>query len=90
MPEPTKRLPSGYIVISPDDPKLRRTWPDPSALDDVCWRAVYSPDSLTTADLMKLVSVAGAYGAVFERSQREFLPTHAAVRAALAAGTTTA
>lgn len=84
MPEPTKTVPGGYLVISPDDRERRRTWPDPRELDDVTWRAIYSPDSITPADLRRLVSVASSYGHIFEISQREFLPTHSAIRAALA------
>lgn len=86
MAEPIKRLSSGRIVISPDNPALRRTWPDPWALEDVCWRAVYSPDALTREDVLLLVSVAGAYSSVFEQSQRGFLPTHAAIRSVLSNG----
>lgn len=84
MPEPST-ITGGRIVISPDDPTRRRTWPDPRAAAEASWRAVYSPAALTREDLHLLTSVAGAYAYIFEVPQRTFLPSHAAIRAALAA-----
>lgn len=87
MSEPTRTVPGGrYIVISPDDKERRRTWPDPRDPAEVGWRATHNPDSVTRADLLWLVSVLDAYRQVFAISQREFLPTHAAIRGAVRTG----
>lgn len=83
MPEPTKTVPGGHLVISPDNRERRRTWPDPRELDDVMWRAAHNPALLTPADLRQLVSVASAYAYIFSVPQRTFLPTHSAIRAAM-------
>lgn len=87
MSEPTKTVPT-RIVISPDDPNRRRSWPDPRAAGDIAWRATHLPDSITRTDLLQLVSVVSAYQFIFSISQRQFLPTHAAIRAALAGAPT--
>lgn len=87
MSEPTKTVPT-RIVISPDDPNRRRSWPDPRAVEDIAWRATHLPDTITHTDLLQLASVVSAYQQVFAISQRDFLPTHSAIRAALADDTT--
>jgi hypothetical protein len=81
MTEPTRTIP-GRIVVSPDDPERRRSWPDPRVLDHVIWAARYSPESLDHNNLRLLATVAEAYRHIFSISQRAFLPTHAAIRAA--------
>lgn len=86
MPEATKTVPT-RIVISPDDPERRRSWPDPRALEDAAWRATHCPDSITRSDLLVLAGVVSAYRDIFAMPQRQFLPTHSAIRAALTADT---
>lgn len=85
MAEPTKQVNGGYIVISPDDDRRSRTWPGPKRAGELEWKARYAPTSMTRSELLFLASVAHAYRHIFSISQREFLPSHAAIRAHLAA-----
>jgi hypothetical protein len=82
--EPTKIVP-GYIIISPDDPECRRTWPDPRASEEARWKASHDPTALTLAEIRQLATAAQTYAHIFGISQRQFLPTHSAIRAALSA-----
>lgn len=84
MPEPTKRIGMHSIVISPDDPDRRRTWPHPRATEDVEWRALHHPSSLSDDEVRALARAAGAYRMVFFVSGRDFAPTHSAIRRVLA------
>lgn len=85
MAEPTKQVNGGYIVISPDDDRRSRTWPGPARAAELEWKARYSPTAMTRSELLFLASVAHAYCHIFSVPQREFLPTHAAIRARAAA-----
>lgn len=85
MSEPTKQV-SGRIVISPDSKSRSRSWPDPRLLDDdLIWKTQHHPELLTALELRVLVDMASTYAYIFSIPQRSFLPTHAAIRAHLAA-----
>jgi hypothetical protein len=84
MAESTKQVP-GRIVISPDDPRRSRTWPDPAELAELSWSCRYAPEEISRRDMLLLASAVDAYRHIFAMPQREFLPTHAAIRAHLAA-----
>jgi len=50
------------IILHPDDPKCRTSWPDPGEdLTELCWTAVYAPARLQRRDVLELVAVAHAY-----------------------------
>jgi hypothetical protein len=84
--EPTKQVPT-RIVINPDDDRRSRSWPDPADLVDVAWKARYAQTAMTRSELLKLASAVDAYIHIFAMPRREFLPTHAAIRAHLAQDT---
>jgi len=84
MPEPIKQVPGGFFEIDPENSTHRRTWPDPRASKEACWKAAHSPKTLTLQDVRRLASAAEAYAYVFSVSQKTFLPSHSAIRAHLA------
>jgi hypothetical protein len=84
MAEPTKQVGS-RIVISPGNKEQLRSWPDPTIAAEACWKAWHAPQHMTVAEIRRLVSAAQSYAYIFEISQKAFLPTHAAIRAHLAA-----
>lgn len=85
MAEPTKQVP-GRIVINPRDPKRSRSWPDPARItDELFWQAKRDPSGLTREQVQTLCDAASAYAYIFSIPQRQFLPTHSAIRAHLAA-----
>lgn len=79
MAEPTRQT-STRILISPDQKDQRRSWPDPRDPTEIMWRATYAPDSITKEDLRWLVDRASTYAHIFEITQKQFLPSHAAIR----------
>jgi hypothetical protein len=79
MAEPIKDLGS-HLVISPEDRSKQRTWPNPVQVQDLVWRLLYAPSAITAQDRVMAASFLSAYAHIFSLSQREFLPTHAAVR----------
>lgn len=81
----TAKIANGFITISPDDPERRRTWPDPRASEEARWKASHNPEALTVAEIRQLATAARTYAYIFGIAQRDFLPTHSAIRAALAA-----
>jgi hypothetical protein len=70
-----------HIHISPDVREDARAWPDPRDPAEIIWRATYAPGALTPTELRWLAVRASSYAHIFELTQREFLPTHAAIRA---------
>lgn len=82
-PEPFKLLGDHSIVIRPDEPERRMTWPNPSATTDARWRVYHAPDALTRDDVLALARAAGAYQAVFERSVARWTAIHTTIRRAI-------
>lgn len=85
MAEPTRQV-GARIHISPDNAKLRRSWPDPRATTAARWKAHHDPSNLTVDEIRCLAEAAEAYTHMFEVSQRDLLPSHAAIRAHIAHG----
>lgn len=55
-----------HVVLWPDDQCRRQCWPDPTseALSGALDRAIYSPGTIRSEDLLLLCSVASAYRAL--------------------------
>jgi hypothetical protein len=55
-----------HVVLWPDDTARRQCWPDPTseALSGALDRAIYSPGTIRSEDLLLLCSVASAYHAL--------------------------
>jgi len=51
------------IILHPDDPKCRTSWPDPRGeeFEELLWRACEAPDTLPKGGLLALVAVARVY-----------------------------
>lgn len=58
------KLRGSYIILDPDTKGETTTWPRPDDPDDVTWRLIHSPETLTEHDRMYLRSVVAAYGSL--------------------------
>ena len=66
MTAPPYSRAAGRIVLYPDDPGARQTWPDPTSeqVTEARHRAAYLPGMVTREDLLHLCAVCDAYQAI--------------------------
>lgn len=75
-PLPPYKIANRHIVLNVDDPEKETMWPWPfdvsgAGRPSAAWRARYTPEALTRADLLELAGIASAYTTLITHPSRD-------------------